>query len=57
MIEVDGIIHHLPEVQERDRIKQQYIEAQGLKMLRFTNEEVLFSIDEVLLRIKHELNQ
>jgi len=55
IIELDGCIHDLPEIQERDRIKQDYIESKGLKMLRFKNEEVLFSIDVVLSKIKSEL--
>lgn len=37
LIEVDGDIHRLPAVQERDATKQAYAEAQGFIVLRIPN--------------------
>jgi very-short-patch-repair endonuclease len=40
LIELDGGIHDLPEVQERDRIKDAWAESQGFKVLRIPNSYV-----------------
>ena len=40
LIELDGGIHQLAEVQERDRIKQAWAEAKGFIVLRIPNEYV-----------------
>ena len=41
VVEVDGSIHDLPEVQQQDRHRQQLLEEQGLCVLRMTNDDVL----------------
>lgn len=46
VIEVDGAIHE--QQQEYDALRQAYIESLGLRMLRFTNGEVLQAIDGVV---------
>ncbi|MDY7394804.1 class I tRNA ligase family protein [Aureibaculum sp. 2210JD6-5] len=55
IIEVDGEIHkyQLDKDAERQLLLEQ---KKGFKLLRFTNEEVLNNIDNVLLKIKLELN-
>lgn len=50
VIEVDGPIHQYQE--EEDLIRQQYLESQGLKVLRFSNEAVLNGIDDVIKQIR-----
>jgi very-short-patch-repair endonuclease len=41
-VEVDGCIHDLPEVEERDRNREMaLLEECGIRLVRFTNEEVL----------------
>jgi very-short-patch-repair endonuclease len=51
VIEVDGITHHFEETIKKDKIKQQKLEAAGFTVLRFTDEEVLQSIENVQQRI------
>lgn len=49
VIEVDGPIHEYQK--EEDSIRQAFIESQELRLLRFTNEEVLNNINRVLNEI------
>jgi very-short-patch-repair endonuclease len=44
IIEVDGSIHDLEEVRQKDKVRQQALEESGFTVLRFTNEEVLTNI-------------
>ena len=51
VIELDGSIHDIEEVKENDIIRQKMIEEEGITVMRFTNEEVMNSINEVLKMI------
>ena len=54
VIEIDGSIHQLPEVRQNDREKQAFFESEGLKVMRFTNEQVFSQLEYVLEKInKH----
>ena len=54
VVEVDGPIH---EAQKReDREREQIIEGEGFRIIRFTNDQVLNSLPDVLKKIKKELN-
>jgi very-short-patch-repair endonuclease len=55
VIEIDGSIHQY--TKEEDAIRQEYIESYGLRLLRFTNDEVLNNLDSVLNRIAEELGK
>ena len=55
VIEVDGGYHQLPEQQTSDAERTQWLESQGLKVLRFTNEEVICNIDNIINKIKDSL--
>lgn len=46
IIEVDGSIHE--QQQEYDAVRQAFLEAQGFRVLRFTNGEVLQALDAVV---------
>ncbi len=48
VIEVDGGQHYHGEVAEKDRIRDEFIKGLGLKVLRFSDLEVLTSTKEVL---------
>lgn len=48
VIEVDGGIHLEPAVMQNDQIRQAELESNGLKVLRFTNQEVLCNMEGVL---------
>lgn len=52
VIEVDGITHESPDVQRNDRDKDRHALSIGFGILRFTDDEVLENIDNVIGRIK-----
>ncbi len=41
VIEIDGLIHQLPENKDSDEIRTQWLENIGFRVLRFSNDEVL----------------
>jgi len=47
IIEVDGWCHEDPSVQKNDKIRQKRLEELGMKVIRFTNDEVFYQIDRV----------
>jgi len=52
-VEVDGPIH---EAQKReDREREQILEGEGFRIIRFTNDQVLNSLTDVLKKIKKEV--
>ena len=51
-IEVDGKYHEEKEQKEFDEQRTQYLNEFGIEVIRFTNEEVLNNIDNVLVNIK-----
>jgi len=52
VIELDGSIHNKPEVAERDHGREVELNKLGLKILRFTNDEVIHNMDTILNQIK-----
>ena len=52
IIEVDGGYHPEPRQQEADELREEYLEKRGYHIIRFTNEEVLYDIDNVLETIE-----
>ena len=57
IIEVDGGYHCLPNQQEEDKIREAVISKMGFKILRFTNEEVLYNTSTTVKRISQIINQ
>jgi len=55
-IEVDGRIHLKREIQEYDEGRSHDIEKFGIKMLRFTNEQILNNLNEVQTKILNTIN-
>lgn len=55
IIEVDGLIHQLPENMASDEDRTNWLNSQGYRVIRFTNDEILFRLDEVLDKIIYEL--
>ena len=51
-IEVDGYTHLLEETQKKDQQKERSMNSLGITVLRFTDEEVFKSIDNVLMAIR-----
>lgn len=52
VIEVDGSIHNIESVKLNDIERQKFLEQDGLKVIRFTNEEVLNKLELVMKRIE-----
>src|ERR1700739_4124085 len=57
VIELDGRIHERTGIKENDKVRQKILEDEGLKVLRFSNEEVFNDIDTVLDKINNCLTQ
>jgi 5-methyltetrahydrofolate--homocysteine methyltransferase len=55
VIEIDGLIHQLPENKDADEIRTQWLEGIGFKVLRFSNDEVLNNPAKVLQGILDNL--
>lgn len=51
VIEIDGGYHQLPEQQTSDRERETWLNANGFNVLRFSNEDVLGDIDNVIKQI------
>lgn len=51
IIEIDGSIHQLPENQTSDVERTNWLNRQGYRVIRFTNEEVLTNLEAVLEKI------
>jgi len=54
-IELDGDSHYLNNAQEKDRVREKFIEQFGICFLRFTNAQVSGNVDEILATILRNL--
>ncbi len=54
VVELDGSQHYTPQQQEKDVERTKYLESLGLRVLRFTNLEVLRQFHAVCQRIDEE---
>lgn len=48
VVEIEGGVHQLPAQIEYDRIRLEELELRGLRILRFSNDEVVHQTNEVL---------
>jgi len=55
VVEVDGSIHDLAEVKERDEGREEELKNFGLSIIRFTNGEIEYDIENVLNKLKMKL--
>ena len=55
VIEVDGSQHFSEEIRDYDRVRDEYMSSLGLRVLRFTNTEVLGHIEGVVEGIEDEI--
>lgn len=56
VIEVDGNIHEQDEIKASDQLRQLQLEADGLKVIRFSNEEIKLGMESVIRTIEKELS-
>lgn len=57
IIEVDGLIHQLPENKANDEERTNWLENEGFRVVRFSNDRVLADTDAVLDEILALLNE
>ena len=55
IIEVDGGYHSEPSQIQSDELRTQFLQSMGFRVIRFSNEEILFNIDSVIEKIELEL--
>ena len=55
IIEVDGYSHQLSENEAKDRIRQDHLESLGYTVIRFKDEEVLNSMNQVREAIQRQI--
>jgi very-short-patch-repair endonuclease len=55
-IEVDGKIHHKNEILEYDKGRTHDLEKLGIKLIRFTNDQIFNNLDEVQTVILNLIN-
>jgi cyclase len=56
VIELDGSIHDLPEIAKNDIERQLNIENDGIRVLRFKNEEIFNQLEKVLDQINMQIS-
>jgi very-short-patch-repair endonuclease len=56
VIELDGSQHHTPDGLARDAIRTAYLESLGLRVIRFTNAEVMNQFSAVCFQIQQHLD-
>ena len=56
IVELDGGIHNNPENKEWDINRTAELEKSGVTVIRFTNEEVFNDMENVIRKIRHQLN-
>ncbi len=57
VIEVDGSIHELPENQEYDIARSELLNDFGITVIRFSNEQVINDIYNVIKEIEEKVKQ
>ena len=55
VIEIDGSIHDLEEIKISDEVRQKVLEDLGLKVIRFTTNEIKNNLEAVLQTIEKNL--
>ncbi len=57
VIELDGLTHQWEETFEKDKLKQKRLEESGFKVIRFSDDEVINDIDNVLRVIRFYIEE
>ena len=56
VIEIDGDVHALDSQTEKDRQREKYLRALGLRIIRYANDDVLNRLDDVLEDLWEQMN-
>ncbi len=54
-VELDGGQHNLPEGREYDAARSEYLQAHGIEVLRFWNNDVLLDVQSVLSKVEERV--
>ena len=57
VIEVDGYIHYRADIKKSDEERQRVLESEGIKVMRFTNQEIMKDRENVIEKINISLNE
>lgn len=57
MIEIDGSIHDLADVQVRDRRRTELLEQRGFVVVRYTNDDVIYNLDMVMTELQQRIGE
>lgn len=57
VIEVNGSIHNLEGIKQKDWEKDEFLESKGLKIIRFTNEMVTKRFEQVMLELEKIIHE
>jgi imidazole glycerol-phosphate synthase subunit HisF len=57
IIEVDGSIHNLNDIKESDEVREKELDKWGYTVIRFTNEQVMKTTEEVLKIIAEKISK
>ncbi|WP_282787437.1 vitamin B12 dependent-methionine synthase activation domain-containing protein [Flavobacterium croceum] len=56
VIEVDGYVHNIPEQKEHDKQRTEWLEQNGFKVIRYSNNQVLYDLVSTIESIRKELS-
>tara|TARA_B100000315_G_C14166438_1_gene402501 strand:+ start:150 stop:533 length:384 start_codon:yes stop_codon:yes gene_type:complete len=51
VLEVDGDSHHYPRAKQKDQTRSAYLRERGFTVIRFSNSQIVESLDDVLEKI------
>ncbi len=57
IVEIDGLVHELPENKMKDEERTKWLKEHGFRVVRFTNDQVLSNLENVLQEIAQELQK
>ncbi len=57
IIEVDGEIHNIETMKERDEVRTFELQKYGISIIRFTNEEIFYDMNKVMEKIRAKLKE
>ncbi|MGP0565733.1 MULTISPECIES: endonuclease domain-containing protein [unclassified Nitrospina] len=57
VIEIDGDTHGTPQAKKKDQARTEFLSAQGLTVVRFTNREVMHNIEGVLGEVERVIGK
>lgn len=52
VLEIDGSIHDLQEIKQKDEVRQKDLEELGITVLRFTNDDILNDLEKIEKKFK-----